>query len=113
MLTDLKLQQNEEQEHQQNLSAIKKMRELAIQREKLDREYNNLLKAVGVTHDQISTYIDNKDNFTQPIWERLQSEKKKLSEKLDLTTNNLKDPKKVKKTYDERGVVQPHWLFVR
>lgn len=102
-----------EQDTLQDKRLLNQMREMSIQMEKLEREYSELLDGVGLTHEEMSDYIDNPENFSQPIWERLQNEKKKLNEKHDLNMKNITDPTKVKKAYSERSIVQPHWMFVR
>ncbi len=89
------------------------LRELTIRMEKLDREYESVLGQSGLSFEQIQNYIENPDNFSQPIWQRMELEKKKLSEKLDLALQSIKDPSKLKKTFDERRSIQPHWIFVR
>lgn len=90
-----------------------KMRELTIHLEKLDREYQQLLQDVDLSPDQIQTYMDDPANFSKPIWEKLQLEKKKLDEKLNLSLNNVKNTKKIEQTFSERGAIQRHWIFVR
>jgi hypothetical protein len=90
-----------------------KINELSINMEKLDRDYETILKESGLNFEQIKNYVDNPDNFSQPIWQRLHVEKQKLSLKLDLALENIKDPSKLKRTFSERGKIQSHWIFVR
>lgn len=90
-----------------------KMQELTMGMEKLELEYQNLLEDLGLTAEQLQDYATNPDNFSQPIWEQLQNEKKQLDEKLNLNLNNVRDPLKVKKTLADRGHIQQHWIFVR
>ncbi|MBA3722704.1 MAG: hypothetical protein H0W88_09930 [Parachlamydiaceae bacterium] len=90
-----------------------KMQELSINMEKLDREYQILLSTLGLNIGEIQGYVENPENFTQPIWERLQNEKKKLDEKLNLAVNSVQDLRKTKKTQSENGRVQPTWIYVR
>jgi uncharacterized membrane-anchored protein YhcB (DUF1043 family) len=91
----------------------RKLNEVAISLKRLDREYQQLLEELALTPEQLSGYVENPDNFSPPIWEYLQNEKKKLDEKLNLELSHVSDPLKTKKTFSERGNIQPHWLFVR
>lgn len=90
-----------------------KMNEFMIGLEKLDREYQSLLNTLGLTSEQIHAHLSEKNNFSQPIWEALQIQKKTLDDKLDLAVKGVKDPKKLQETFSERATVQQHWLFVR
>lgn len=90
-----------------------KMRELTINLERLDLEYQQLFQEVGLTLAQIQTYISNEANFSQSIWEKFQKQKKELDEKLKLTLDNVTDPAHLKKKFSERGSIQNHWIFVR
>lgn len=91
----------------------RKLKELSIKMEKLDHDYNKLLKELELTPEQLKNYIENPENFTQPIWEQLQNEKKMLDEKLNLELSRASDPNKTKQAYSEKGTIQQHWLFVR
>lgn len=90
-----------------------KMKEISINLEHLDHTYQQLLKELAMTSEEVIAYTDNPDNFSPPIWEELQNEKKKLDEKLDLELSHLRDPLQAKKSYSERGTIQQHWIFVR
>src|SRR5437016_125699 len=89
----------------------KKMKELTIEMERLEREYQQMLKEFGLSSEQLKEFAENSENFSPPIWEQLQKEKKQLDEKLDLSLNNIRDPAKAKKALSEKGTVQPHWIF--
>lgn len=91
----------------------RKMKEISISLERLDRDYQKIFKELALTPEQLQTYMENPENFTPPIWEELQNEKKKLDEGLNLELTRVRDPKKLKKTYSENGSIQQHWLFVR
>lgn len=97
----------------QELMKEMQLRQLSIQMEKLEREYQEILTKTNLSHEQIKNYVEDPSNFSLPIWERLQTEKIKLSEKLELAEKDVKDTKKLKKAFSERGFVRPHWIFVR
>lgn len=90
-----------------------KLKELEINLEKLDREYKKLIAETELDPDHIQGYIDEPTNFSEPIWERLQKEKKKLSDNLNKSLNLVTDPTRVKKTFAERGTIQQNWIFVK
>ena len=89
------------------------MKELTITMERLEREYSELLSGVGLSYGQITKYLGDPSNFSPAIWQDLQIEKKKVDLKLDLALQHVRDPIKLKLKLTERGLVQPHWLFVR
>jgi hypothetical protein len=91
----------------------RKLNELSIILKRLDREYQELLKELSSTPEQLKEYVANPDHFDPPIWEQLQNEKKIWDEKLNLELNSVPDPLKTKKTVSERASIQQHWLFVR
>lgn len=91
----------------------RKLLELSIIMKRLDREYQKLMEELSCTPEQLKAYVENSENFSPPIWEQLQKEKKMLDEKLNLELSCVPDLAKTKKTISERGTVQQHWLFVR
>lgn len=90
-----------------------KLKEMSIQMDTLDREYETLLEEVGISSDELDDYLSKPENFSEPIWESMQREKKKLDEKLDLSLKNIKDPNKIAKTLSEQKTIQPYWIYVR
>jgi uncharacterized UPF0160 family protein len=90
----------------------KMIKELSIRNENLDRETKKFLEDLKVTSEQLTAFIEKKDNFTEKNWEVLQKEKNKLDQKLQTDIKSVRNPLDVKKTYAERKIDQ-HWLFVR
>jgi cytochrome oxidase Cu insertion factor (SCO1/SenC/PrrC family) len=90
-----------------------KMQQLAISMESLENEYQQLLEDLALTPEQLKDYAEDSSNFSPPIWEQLQNDKKKLDEKLDLALKSVRDPLKIKKTFSDQGLIQRHWIFVR
>lgn len=91
----------------------KKLAEISMTLKRLDLEYQKVLSDIDMTPEQLNAYVANPDNFDPPIWEHLQNEKKQHDEKLNLELSCITNPSKTKKALNERGAVQPHWLFVR
>jgi len=90
----------------------KKIKELAIRNENLDRETKAFLNELKVTPDQLTTFIEDKDNFTEENWKELHKERNKLDEKLQTEIKSIRNPLDVKKAYSERKI-DTHWLFVK
>lgn len=90
----------------------KKIDELHIHNEALDKEIAALLSEYKVTEDQISALLSNHENFTKENWETLQKEKKRLDEKLKKELSNIPDPRKRAKSLKDRNIPKD-WIFLR
>lgn len=90
----------------------KKMKELEIRNSKLDRDSVDLLTQLKVSAEQLTQFIDDKENFSEKNWEQLRKKRNELEQKLDTELKNVRNPKKTLKTLKERNV-DHHWLFVR
>jgi hypothetical protein len=88
------------------------LHQLLIRVDALDREVKTLLDELKVSPEQISTFLENRDNFTPENWETLQQERKALDEKLKCELDNIRNPSKVKKAQADRHVAR-HWLYVK
>jgi len=86
--------------------------ELSIRIETLNREVESLLNELNVSHEQLSAYVERKENFSEDNWQTLQKKRKELDEKLLRELLNVRDPRKAQKALNELRI-QPHWLFVR
>lgn len=89
-----------------------KIRELSIRVESLDRETTSLLNELKVTPDQLTKFVDKRENFTEKNWDELNKHKKAADEKLERELRHVTNPKKVKETFKELNVGR-NWLFVR
>jgi hypothetical protein len=90
-----------------------KMQELSVGMEKLEEDYQELLKELGLTSEELQNYAENPDNYSPPIWEQLQNEKKMLDEMLNMSLNNIRDPLKAQEALSERATIKNHWIYVR
>jgi hypothetical protein len=88
------------------------IQELAISLESLNLQVDDLLNELEVSAEQLSAFVENKENFSEENWKHLLKQKKDWNEKLQLSLDNIRNPLKAKKKYAERKVEQ-HWLFVR
>lgn len=89
------------------------IQELEIQVEKLDRGYNQLYQELETSEEALQEHAQNKENYSEPIWEFLQNEKKEIEHKYQAAAEGVRDIKKLKKTFAERKSIQQHWIHVR
>ena len=85
---------------------------LAIQIENLDQEIASFLQELQVTPEQLTAFVENEDNFTPSNWQDIVKSKKAFEDKLERELENIRNPKKVKKTLTELNVPR-HWIAVR
>jgi hypothetical protein len=86
--------------------------ELSIRIEALNRDVDGLLTQLNVSPEQLTTFIENKDNFSEENWNTMQEQRKALDEKLLRELVNVSNPKKTRDAFKNLNA-QPHWLFVR
>ena len=91
----------------------KKLSELHLRLERLNLSYQEWLNNCGFTALELSSYIDNRDNFSLSAWDLLQTEKQQCDENLTKELNNIRDAKKAMQALSEQARIQQHWLFVR
>lgn len=86
--------------------------ELMLKHETLNRDTEALFHELQVTPEQLTAFIENKSNFSDDNWNRLQEEKNKLEQRIQTEIANIRNQVKVKKAYEERQIAN-HWIFVR
>ena len=97
----------------ENIEKIqKKIKELEIRNNKLDRDSIDLLTELKVSAEQLSQFIEDKENFSEKNWDQLQNQKKEIEQKLDTELNSVRNPLKSKETQKERNI-DHRWLYIR
>ncbi len=91
----------------------KKIKELSIQTETLEREFSQLLADLNVTRDQLRVYVENKSHFSDTDWEEMEKRKQELDQKLLLQLRSIVDPLKSRKALQGQKDIKPQWLFVK
>ncbi|MEI8125996.1 MAG: hypothetical protein WCG42_09590 [Parachlamydiaceae bacterium] len=86
--------------------------ELSIKIDALDRDVENLLNELEVSPEQLTTFLNDQNNFTPNNWSELLNQRKTLNEKLLRSLANIANPKKAKKSHTDRNIPS-HWIFVR
>lgn len=89
-----------------------KITQLEIQLENMARQEEQLLMELKVTSDQLATFINKRDNFTEENWNELNKHQQELDTKLRRELDNIRNPLKTKRAYDSLHV-QSHWLYVK
>lgn len=88
----------------------KKLKELLLKNEALDREVSGLLKEE--TLQKVAAYSQDKGNFSDEEWDTLEKERKDFEVKLRRELDQVQNIKEKEKKQKERNVA-PTWLFVR
>lgn len=91
----------------------RKVKEIALGLERLEKQYQHFLHELGLTHEQLTAYVENSDNFSPETLQELQETKQKLDEKLNLKLESISDPTKVAQKRNDQGQIQRNWIFVR
>lgn len=90
----------------------KKIKELEVANEAIDRDIKVLLESQKVTHEQIVHFLKDSSYFTQKNWESLGIERKKMEDKLQTSLDQVLNVK-TKRQKLKSLQTQPHWLFVK
>lgn len=85
---------------------------LTLQLDNFDREVQEFLNNLDINLDKISTFVENKNNFSEDNWTELLKQRHALEEKLQREIQNIRNPNKIKKAQDSLHV-QRHWIHVR
>lgn len=86
--------------------------ELTIKIDSLNQQVEDLLSELNISPEQLTAFIENKENFSDENWQTIIQQRQEFEEKLKRELANIRNPLKNKKTYSER-VVPQHWLYVR
>ena len=90
----------------------RRLKELTVEIESLDREIEELMAPLAMTKNQVDAYLGNKEHFTDEEWATLENIKSDLELKLAKIGSQKSNPQKLKDAYQELNVSR-HWLFVR
>jgi DNA repair exonuclease SbcCD ATPase subunit len=88
----------------------KKLKALLARLEEVDQEVDQLFTDLDVLPEQIQSFIENKENFTEDNWAEIQ---RQLAEQKTLATETVVDKTRVRQVYKERSQIRPNWMFVR
>lgn len=91
----------------------KKFKELTIQFERMEREYNKLVADLQIDISKIGEYLDNRENFDDESWKAMEEFKKGLDEKYEALMSQKRDQVKSQNAWDNLKALRPHWIPVR
>lgn len=90
----------------------KKLRELTLQYERLNKDIEKFFIDLDVLPEQLSSLASNPDHFPPKAWEELKRLHKELEERLEKDLSSIRDVSKTKKSFEEKNVAR-HWIFCR
>jgi len=91
----------------------KKFKELTIQFERMERDYNKLVADLQIDITKIGEYLDDQENFDEESWKAMEAFKEGLDEKYQALMNQKTDQAKSKNAWDNLKALRPHWIAVR
>lgn len=97
---------------QKTLRNSRKLKEMSLLVEKLDRDVEQLFKERNIDPLQVTQFLAEKENFSESEWVEIQEANRALNKELEVALQNIRDPRKAQKAQSDRHV-QPHWLYVR
>lgn len=95
------------------LAAERKLKEVLIHTESLDREAKELLSELKVTPQQLTAFVNNKEHFTEKNWQELLALRSQLDERLRCQLAQVRNPKELKKKRAGLQDIQRNWICVR
>ena len=98
-------------EHRLDLNE-KKIKELEVSHQKLRDLTQELHEILNLKPEQINHCLNDSSRFSDEHLEELKKLRTQLDEKLQKELSAIRNPKELKKTYQERQIGS-HWLFVR
>lgn len=105
---------NKEEQIDKNINLNEtKIRAMSIQLENLNREIDEFFGQLQLNIDNLSSFMSNKNNFTEQNWDELNKQKQLVEEKLQRELDNIRNPLKTKASQASQMHVQRHWLYVK
>ncbi|MBB64963.1 MAG: hypothetical protein CMO81_07845 [Waddliaceae bacterium] len=95
-----------------NQEIDKRIKELEIQNETLNKEMEEFERSLGIQFDQLASYAKDKENFTSEEWVFMEEYEKSLERKISCALENVIDKRKVEKARESLNIGQ-HWIPMR
>ena len=90
----------------------RKIQELTLRIEACDRQEQELFNELEMTPEQLTAFVQNKENFTEKNWDKIQKQRQERDENLDRDLKNIRNPRKSKQAFEERNI-NPQWIYVK
>lgn len=71
-------------------SVEKKIKEIANEQEAQERQMSEYFNQLGISQEEVQTYLNNQENFSPKDWELMQTIRAKLDEKLESKLNEIR-----------------------
>lgn len=93
-------------------SQIKKIRELEKETERLEREAQEIMNALGITREEIDHLFSNPEHFTEEEKKFVEEQKVQFEMTYQMRTERLRTAVGLKKKYEDLHLSR-HWIPVR
>lgn len=94
-------------------AAERKLKEVLIRTESLDREAKELLSELKVTPQQLTAFVNNKEHFTEKNWQELLALRSQIDEQLRCQLAQIRNPKDLKEKRAGLQDIKLNWISVR
>ena len=79
----------------------------------LDQEFDHVLAKQGISLEELNALLEAHQDPTHPLGQKLSQDRQKLDEKLTFHLQNVKDPLKLKQSFEALRGIQAHWIAIR
>lgn len=91
----------------------KKLTQLQGKLQDWEKRYHQILDDAGIELQEVHQYMSHCEQHSPELWHQIQQERQLLDEKLSLELSDIRDHKKLDRTYAENKNIAAHWLYVR
>lgn len=91
-------------------SLDKRLQEEELLFTSLNEEVDAMLKTLGVTKEQIRILLEDKSQFSDEDWQRLETLKQELDQKKHPHLHTINDPRKTDKARSSLKEVRQNWI---
>ena len=88
----------------------KRLTELLHKIDEIDRETTEMFTELEVTPDQVQKFLENEENFAAEHRAEIDRQKKEIDQ---VTSREVRNLSKLRKSHKERSTIQNNWIFVR
>lgn len=91
----------------------KKLKELKIYSDKIDSEFNEIIKKWGFTPNELKKYAENPENYSEEEWEEHKKESEHFFNLIKEELEKITDTRKTESHRSSIGAIRSHWIPVR
>jgi uncharacterized protein YoxC len=86
---------------------------LAQQMNMMKRKTEKLFASLGIPPEEIETYFENPDNFTEDAWKEFQQLRKEIKEDAQRLNANMQSPQEKQESYKSFGELRNSYAWIR